>query len=269
MTGFVKVEAVSRSQVTAPARDPQLCKDWRGCEHLLGRSVFVVQKRSKSHQTQKVRSTLRSIGLKRINDFRLLANNDRERGKLQAVAHLVEILSPVDEEALKLLGSRRGQQMTTLNYAGTEETRRLVRFKTSEYATKEQYCDTGDVAIAWTTVATFAEALELAVTYLKNDHEFHVFVSSQRTDPSQQLTVNEAREVLAAGPAQFLRVDSRYESFTFGPASEEVSFPLHEAALIMESFDVPRIVEAMERSASPMVRANVSSILQELGISQS
>lgn len=267
---FAPVEQLSRSQshFTA-ARDSQLGKDWLACGPLFDRSLFVVQKRSNIHQGQKVRSTLRSIGFKRINDFRLLGNNDRERGKLQVVARLVEVLPPLGDEALNLLCSRRGQQMTTLNFRDDEETRRLVRFKTSEYVTKEEYGDTGDVAVVWTTLITFAEALEVAIRHLKNDGEFHVFVSSEHNDPSECLTVGEARDILLRDQTQFLRVDSRSESFTFGSAKEEVSFPLREAALITEGYDTVQISSFMEQSASPMIRANISNVLQELGLTQS
>ncbi|MFD7878965.1 50S ribosomal protein L30 [Streptomyces sp. NPDC059766] len=243
-------------------------KRWLDCEDRLGCTLFVIRVRSASGQHPKAVATLRTLGLRRIGDFRLLADGPRARGMLRAVSHLIKVTSPVSFEAIQVMESRRGRAMAISTFRDESESQNLIRFKTSEYASREDY--TEDTAIAWTSTISYAEALELAQRYMVNDGEFHIYVSAAPdVDPGVRRSREEATSILTESPeVYFLRVDTRFESFTFGPPSEEVAFEVMELALITENLDHGRIAALMSDSGSPMIEANVIRLLGQLGVTE-
>ncbi|MBT2449413.1 hypothetical protein J7F03_20420 [Streptomyces sp. ISL-43] len=240
--------------------------DWRSEIGLFKDSVIVELKKSGEHGIRAVKGTLRSIGLKRVGDVVVLANNRRNLGKIRRVRENVKIADPASPAIQAKLNQRKAAVMDIRNYRNGQYVGRIATFQTTkEYASLEHY--DGYSILAWTSPASYQAMLAMAMRFLINSGSVHVFIGSDTIDPDQELDAETAESILRSDESiDFVRVNGGPEALSLHDGLEhEVGLSLLlQLSFLFKDIDQKRMLELLEEAGSPLVRTRADDLLRNL-----
>ncbi|MDX2952031.1 hypothetical protein [Streptomyces caniscabiei] len=156
--------------------------------------------------------------------------------------------------------------MELRNYESGQYAGRIAIFKaTKEYASLERY---GDYSIlAWTSRLVYSETVDIARRFLINANAVRVFIGSDAIDPDREWDSDIAEGHLASdSTVDFVRIDGGPEALSLTESQErEVGLSLLlQLSFMFRDLDQKRMLELLEETGSPMVRAKAESLLRNL-----
>lgn len=233
--------------------------------YLLGDSVIVELTKSGAHASMSVKGTLRTIGLKRIGDVTVLANNERNLGMVRKARAYVTTHPSASPRPQKKLSGKKARVMHIRNYKNGHYVGRIATFRTTkEYASLEHYDDYS--VLAWTSRVTYPGIVDVARRFLINADRMTAFVGSEVSAPDVAMEVEAAESVLAEEQSvDFVRIDGGAEAFALhAPLEREVGLSLLQLNFLFSGGDQKRMLEVLEETGSPMIRSRADEVLRNL-----
>ncbi|WP_331752021.1 uL30 family ribosomal protein [Streptomyces sp. NBC_00829] len=247
-----------------PGSDTEV--DWASHATHLRDSIVVELRKSGQHSIKSIRATLMSMGLKRVGDVVILANNARNRGKVRRVQGNISISDPSASDFSHKLNRKKMGVMQFRNYENGRYAGRIATFKTTgEYASLEHY--EGYSILAWTSGIQYSGILDPSRRFLINASIMHVFIGSDTVDPDRQLEADIAENLLTSDATiDFVRVNGGPEALSLTePLEREVGIShLSQLSFKFPNLDQKRMLELLEDTGSPMVQAKADNLLRNL-----
>jgi hypothetical protein len=152
------------------------------------------------------------------------------------------------------------------NYRNGQDVGRIATFKaTKEYASLEHF--DGYSIMTWTSPASYLAILDIARRFLINSGSMHVFIGADSVDPDQAMDARAAELILHSDlTVDFVRVNGGPEALSLHDSLEcEVGLSqLLQLSFMFETVDQKRMLELLEETGSPMVRAKADDLLRNL-----